>query len=91
MCLLHGRDRRDSKPVPKAILIAPLNVAEGSGCSDGTRRQRYKDALGSARETLANLECAHAAGYIAPLDDELRTRFAHIIGVLVTCAYPRGA
>ncbi len=84
-------DRDQARQLRRSWLSVPLNVAEGSGCSDGTRRQRYKDALGSARETLANLECAHAAGSIEPLDDELRRRFAHIIGVLVTCAYPRGA
>ncbi|HUH00781.1 MAG TPA: hypothetical protein VML75_02225 [Kofleriaceae bacterium] len=39
--------------------------------------------MGSARETLANLEAAEAIGYLAPIDSELRRRFDHIIGTLV--------
>jgi len=59
-----------------------LNIAEGSASRAGTRRQRYCDALGSARETLANLEAAHAVGYLAPIDPVLRNDFDQILGTL---------
>ena len=60
-----------------------LNIAEGSGCRGGLRRIRYENALGSARETLANLEAAEAVGYIDEVPGDLRNRLDHIIGVLV--------
>ncbi len=82
-------DRDHARQLRRSRMSVPLNVAEGSGCDGGTQRQRYKDALGSARETLANLECAEAAGYIGPLDCELRRMFDHIIGTLVKCVYRR--
>ena len=64
-----------------------LNIAEGSGSRGGTRRARYHNALGSARETLANLEAAEVAGYIGSVDSQLRSRFDHIIGTLVRLIY----
>jgi four helix bundle protein len=65
------------------MMSVALNVAEGAGSRGGNRRLRYENALGSARETLSNLECSEAAGYIAPLTVEQRGRFDHIIGTLV--------
>lgn len=76
-------DRDHAQQLRKSSMSVPLNVAEGSGSRGGRRRARYDDALGSARESLANLEAAHAAGYIRPLDDTVRNRFDHIIGTLV--------
>ncbi len=38
-------------------------MSEGSGSEGETRRQRYLNALGSARETLSCLEVADALGY----------------------------
>jgi four helix bundle protein len=64
-------------------LSVPLNIAEGSAASDGRRRARYTDALGSARETLANLEAAEAIGYVEPLDAELRDKLGRIIATLI--------
>lgn len=60
-----------------------LNIAEGAGARDGRRRTRYGDALGSAFESLANLEAAEALGYIGELDPVLRDRLGHIIATLV--------
>jgi len=57
-------DRDQARQLRRSWMSVPLNVAEGSGGDGGTRRQRYKDALGSCRETIANLECAAAAGYV---------------------------
>jgi len=59
---------------------AGARAGEGEGEGEGgTRRARYDNALGSARETLGNLEAAEAIGYIGPLDPALRNRFDHIV------------
>jgi len=82
---LHDRDM--ARQLRRSVVSIALNVAEGSGCDGGTRRQRYKDALGSARESLANLEVAEVVGYLDVLAPELRCQFDHIIGVLVRNVY----
>ncbi len=41
-----------------------LNTCEGSGCTGGTRLERYKNALGSAKESGACLDSSLALGYI---------------------------
>ncbi len=64
-----------------------LNIAEADGCDAGTQRQRYKDALGSARETLAALELGEALGYGVHIDSAMMGKWDHVIGVLVICAY----
>jgi hypothetical protein len=46
-------------------------------------------AIGSARESVAILEYAVKAGYIAPLREGLVHALDHIIGTLVRNAYPR--
>ena len=76
-------DRDHARQLRRSSMSVPLNVAEGAGSRGGRRRARYDDALGSARETLANLEAAHAVGYIPGIDPQLRNRFDHIIGTLV--------
>ena len=76
-------DRDHARQLRKSSMSVPLNVAEGSGSRGGNRRARYDNALGSARETLANLEAAEAAGYIGEVPDYLRDRLDHIIGTLV--------
>ena len=76
-------DRDHARQLRKSTMSTVLNVAEGSGSRGGRRRARYEDALGSARESVANLEASEAAGYIRSFDAELRARFDHIIGTLV--------
>ncbi|HUH03142.1 MAG TPA: four helix bundle protein [Kofleriaceae bacterium] len=76
-------DRDQARQLRRSSVSVVLNVAEGAAVRDGRRRARYGDALGSARETLANLEAAEAIGYLGPIDAELRQRFDHIIGTLV--------
>ena len=76
-------DRDHARQLRRASMSVTLNVAEGSGSRGGRRRARYDDALGSARETLAGLEAAEAAGYIPSVSPEVRRRFNHIIGTLV--------
>ncbi len=80
-------DRDHARQLRRSCASVPLNVAEGSASRDGRRRVRYTDALGSARETVANLEVAAAAGYIGEIGPELRRRFDHIIGTLVRNLY----
>jgi four helix bundle protein len=76
-------DRDQARQLKRSSVSVPLNVAEGTAARDGRRRNRYLDALGSARETVANLEVAVAIGYIDSVDPVLRNRFDHIIGTLV--------
>ena len=76
-------DRDQARQLRRSGLSIANNISEGTGGHGGTRRARYFDALGSARETLTNLECAAIAGYTGPIGAELRNRFDHIIGTLV--------
>jgi four helix bundle protein len=59
-------------------MSVPLNIAEGAGSRGGRRRARYDDALGSARETLANLEAASAVGYLRSIGLPLRSHLNQI-------------
>ena len=77
------RDRGHAKQLRESALSVHLNVAEGAGHRAGNRRLRYESALGSARETLANLEASEAIGYIKELDPQLRAQLNRIIGTLV--------
>jgi four helix bundle protein len=76
-------DRDHARQLRRSSMSVPLNVSEGSGSRGGRRRARYDDALGSARETVANLEAAEAVGYLRSIDPLLRNRLDHIIGTLV--------
>jgi four helix bundle protein len=76
-------DRDQARQLKRSSVSVVLNVAEADGSRGGTRRARYDSALGSARETLANLEAAEAIGYVGPIEAGLRGRFDHIIGTLV--------
>jgi four helix bundle protein len=69
-------DPDHARHLRRSSLSVPLNVAEGSGSRAGRRRARYDDVLGSARETLANLEAAEAAGYLRSVEPQLLDRLA---------------
>ena len=79
---IEAHDLALGKQLRRCATSMALNTAEGSGCYGGTQRQRYRDALGSARETGACLEAADALGY-CPLDAALRDRIEHIAATLV--------
>ena len=83
----HDRDL--ARQISRARMSVLLNEAEGSGSRGGTRRQRYDDALGSAREAWAGLEGARAARYIACIRPDTRRRFDIIIGTFVRILHPR--
>ena len=81
MIALHDRDQ--ARQAKRSSVSVVLNIAEGGGSRGGTRRERYLNALSSARETLANLEAAVGLEYIPLVDAVQRNRFDHIIGTLV--------
>ncbi len=76
---VHDKDL--ARQMRRSMASVVLNIAEGAGCGGGTRRQRYKDALGSAQETKAALELGEAMGYGVGIDDAMMARMSHIIGV----------
>jgi len=71
------------KQTRRAANSVALNLAEGSGSSGGVRTQRYRTALGSARETWACLDVAEANGYVDAVDAELRTKLSQVIATLI--------
>jgi four helix bundle protein len=83
---LEGRDRDLVCQARRAAQSVLLNVAEGTGHTGGNRRQRYKTALGSMRETSACLDAAEALGTLESVPDTLRMRIAHVTGTLVKLA-----
>ena len=78
---LHDRDL--ARQLRRAATSIALNTCEGSGCSGGTRRERYRNALGSARETSGCLDSALALGYVDALDGALLDKLDHVRAVLV--------
>jgi four helix bundle protein len=60
---IESRDRDLARQMRRAASSVVLNIAEGSGSSGGTRRERYRNALGSAREVVACIDVARAWGY----------------------------
>jgi four helix bundle protein len=77
---IEMRDRDLGRQMRRAASSVVLNLAEGSGCSGGTRRERYRTALGSAREVVACLDVARAWNY-AQVDAR---GWGEIIGTLVS-------
>ena len=77
---VHDRDL--ARQLRRAAASIALNTSEGSGCSGGTRRERYRNALGSARETGACLDVALALGYLDEVDAKLLDALDHIRATL---------
>jgi four helix bundle protein len=76
---MEMRDRDLARQMRRAASSVVLNIAEGSGSSGGTRRERYRNALGSAREVVACIEVARAWQY-ADVDGDVLNE---VIGTLV--------
>ena len=76
------RDRDLARQLRRAAGSVALNVAEGCGCNGGTRRERYLNALGSARETGACLDVALAFGYVDSVDAALIDKLDHVRATL---------
>ena len=77
---VHDKDL--ARQLKRAATSIALNTAEGSGSSAGTRRERYRNALGSARETGACLDAAMALGYVESIEASLLGRLDHVRAVL---------
>jgi four helix bundle protein len=75
---IEKHDRDLGRQLRRAAGSIALNLAEGSGSHGGTRTERYRNALGSARETGACLDVAHALGYVREVDDELLGRLDRV-------------
>jgi four helix bundle protein len=71
IALIARHDRDLTEQLRRAAASVALNAAEGSGSSGGTRQQRYRTALGSARETGACLDVALALGYLEKVEPEV--------------------
>jgi four helix bundle protein len=79
---IEEHDRDLSRQLRRASASIALNVSEGSGSHGGTRLERYRNALGSARETGACLDVAIALGYVERVDEALLDRLDHVRAVL---------
>ncbi len=80
---IETHDRDLGRQLRRAATSVALNLQEGSGSSGGTRRERYRNALGSARETGACLDAAMALGYVEGIDAGLLDALDHVRAVLV--------
>ena len=79
---IETHDRDLGRQLRRAATSVALNMQEGVGSSGGTRRERYRNALGSARETGACLDAAVALGYVESVDAGLLDRLDHVRAVL---------
>jgi len=79
---IETHDRDLGRQLRRAATSVVLNCGEGSGSHGGTRRERYRSALGSARETGACLDAAVALGYVEAVDAALLRRLDHVRAVL---------
>jgi four helix bundle protein len=80
---IEAHDRDLARQLRRAASSVALNISEGSGSRGGTRRERYHNALGSARETGACLDVAAAFGYVESIDAELLDRLDRVRATLV--------
>ena len=80
---IEGHDRDLASQLKRSASSVVLNIAEGSGSAGGVRRQRYRTALGSAREAWSCLLVAERAGYIAAIPPALPAQMNRVIGTLV--------
>ena len=80
---IESHDRDLARQLRRAASSIALNVSEGSGSRGGTRRERYLNALGSARETGACLDVALALGYVAEVDERVLDGLDHVRATLV--------
>ena len=80
---IETHDRDLARQLRRAASSMALNVSEGSGSNGGTRRERYRNALGSARETGACLDVALAFGYVESVDAGLLDALDHVRATLV--------
>ncbi|HZU83623.1 MAG TPA: four helix bundle protein [Polyangiaceae bacterium] len=80
---IESHDRDLARQLRRAASSIALNVSEASGCRGGTRRERYLNALGSAREAGACLDVALAFAYVAAVDARVLDGLDHVRATLV--------
>jgi four helix bundle protein len=83
---IERHDRDLASQLKRAASSVALNLAEGSGSFGGVRTQRYRTALGSARETLSCLLVAERFGYLDAMPAALVAQMNRVIGTLVRVA-----
>jgi four helix bundle protein len=83
LAVIERKDKDLGRQLRRASASVALNLAEGMYSRGKNRAARYHTALGSARESLACLEVAHAFGYAGPLEPRLEAQFRQVIGTLV--------
>ena len=54
-----------ARQMKRCVPSVPLNITEGAWRYDGNARQRFKTAIGSARETIGCLDVGGAMGVLA--------------------------
>jgi four helix bundle protein len=83
---IERHDRDLASQLRRAASSVVLNLAEGSGSVAGVRTQRYRTALGSAREAMSCLLVAEQFGYIEAVPSALVATMNQVIGTLVRVA-----
>ena len=83
---IERQDRDLASQLRRAASSVVLNLAESSGSVGGVRTQRYRTALGSARETRSCLLVAERFGYIEAMPAPLVAMLNQVIGTLVRVA-----
>ena len=86
VAVIERSDRDLARQLRRAPSSVALNISEGSGSSAGTRKERYRNALGSARETGACLDVALACRYLEAIDPALLDRLDRVRATLVKVA-----
>jgi len=86
MAEIETHDRDLARQLRRASASVALNVREARGSHGGTRRERYRNALGSARETGACLDAAMALGYVESVDAGLLDALDKVRATLVKVA-----
>ena len=86
---IERRDRDLARQMRRAAASVALNTAEGMANTGGHKRERYQNALGSAREVMACTDVAKAMRYVGEIDAAILDRMDHVIATLARLVYHR--
>ena len=80
---IQEQDPDLARQIKRASMSVPLNLQEGLYSLGGNRIARFHDSMGSAREVMACMHVAVAAGYVQPAEVEVvLEHLDHVIGAL---------